>query len=154
MLSFISPPVCMIVEDDALIGIALEGDFTAAGYEVAGPFATCAAALAALHVRKPDVATLDTVLKDGPCLGLARELRRRSVPFMVYSGYDEAHQNAPELVGALWIDKPAQHSDLVYAAGELIAQAERLPRASRPIRPLLPFLTAHLRDRASEEPWW
>jgi DNA-binding response OmpR family regulator len=144
----------MIVEDDALIGMALEDDFTAAGYEVAGPFVTSAAALAALHVRKPDVAMLDTVLKDGPCLDLALELRRRSVPFMVYSGYDEAHQNAPELASVLWIGKPTLHSDLVSAAGELIAQAERLPRASRPIRPLLPFLTAHLRDRASEEPWW
>jgi DNA-binding response OmpR family regulator len=141
----------MVVEDDALIGMALEDDFTAAGYEVAG-LRDLRRGAAALHVRKPDVAMLDTVLKDGPCLDLALELRRRSVP-LVYSGYDEAHQNAPELASVLWIGKPALHSDLVCAAGELIAQAERLPRASRPIRPLLPFLTAH-RDRASEEPWW
>jgi DNA-binding response OmpR family regulator len=146
----------MIVEDDALIGMALEDHFSDAGYEVAGPFATCAGALVALHKRRPDVAVLDTVLNDGPCLDLARELRRRGVPFVVYSGYDEAHQNAVELAGAPWIGKPALHSNLVSAAAELIAQAERVSvlEAPPPIGPLLPFLDARRRARASEEPWW
>jgi hypothetical protein len=75
---------------------------------------------------------------------------------MIYSGYEEAHQNAPELAGAPWISKPALHPRLVSAAAALIAQAERLigVGASLPITQLPPSLVAHQRERASEEPWW
>ena len=42
---FASPLRCLLVEDQALIGMALEAYLEGAGYEVAGPFATSAAAL-------------------------------------------------------------------------------------------------------------
>jgi DNA-binding response OmpR family regulator len=38
-------PCCMIVEDQALIGMSLEAFLEDAGFSVAGPFLSCADAL-------------------------------------------------------------------------------------------------------------
>jgi DNA-binding NarL/FixJ family response regulator len=78
-----SRPVCMLVEDEALIALALEDGLAEAGYEIAGPFASCADALASLAERVPDVAILDATLKDGSCQEVARELRRLDVTSLV-----------------------------------------------------------------------
>jgi DNA-binding response OmpR family regulator len=114
-------PVCMIVEDEAAIALALEDEFRDAGYDVSGPFATCAAALIKLGRDRPDVAILDTVLKDGSCLELASALKRRGVPFVIFSGWEEMHQNAPELAGAPWIVKPAEFATVRQAIERLAA---------------------------------
>src|SRR5688572_7496018 len=63
---------CPLVEDQALIGMALEAYLEDAGYEVAGPFGTCAAALASLDTQTPQVAVIDYRLQDGCCLKVVR----------------------------------------------------------------------------------
>src|SRR5215210_7488925 len=77
---------CLILEDQALIGLALEASLEEAGFSVAGPFGKSADALHWLGERTPDLALIDVLLKDGPCLPVARELRKRRVPFAIYSG--------------------------------------------------------------------
>src|SRR5215204_3789802 len=105
---FVSPaPTCMIVEDEALIGMALEDELGDAGFNTTGPFARCAEALVSLDRDKPEVALVDTMLKDGSCLDLARELIRRNIPFVIYSGREQRHESVPEFDGVLWIEKPA-----------------------------------------------
>ena len=47
---------------------------------------SAAEALAWLERDAPSVAILDYSLKDGPCTALARTLRERGVPFIIYSG--------------------------------------------------------------------
>src|SRR5918998_1887406 len=79
-------PLCLLIEDQALIGMALEASLEDAGFRVAGPFMSNAEALAWLETHTPDVALLDVLLKDGPCTAVARALRGRSVPFAIYSG--------------------------------------------------------------------
>jgi DNA-binding response OmpR family regulator len=123
-------PVCMIVEDKAAIALALEDEFREAGYDVSGPFATCGAALIKLRRDRPDVAILDTVLKDGSCLELARALRLRGVPFVVFSGWEEMHQNAPELAGAPWIVKPAEFETVRRAVEGLAGRYGAAPPAT------------------------
>jgi len=59
------------------------------------------------------------VLSDGPCLELARELKRRGVPFMIYSGADAFEEHAPDLDGVLWLEKPAAVDDVIKAALDL-----------------------------------
>src|SRR5918997_3655838 len=76
-------PCCMIVEDQALIGMSLEASLEEAGFEVAGPFMSNAQALRWLENAAPDLALLDVMLKDGTSLRIARELKSRGVPFVI-----------------------------------------------------------------------
>ena len=105
----------LIVEDEALIAFGLEEALEDEGFSVAGPFATCSEALDSVQNAPPAVAVLDALLRDGPCLELARELRQREIPFLIYSGRDAFDQQPPELDGILWIEKPAPVERVVAA---------------------------------------
>ena len=102
----------LLAEDETLIGFDLEDAFRAAGYDVAGPFVTCAAAISWLKQHSPTVAVIDNMLQDGPCKDLALELRARGVPFLVYSGREQSAAG-PEFAGVPWIVKPARFMTLI-----------------------------------------
>jgi DNA-binding response OmpR family regulator len=112
----------MVVEDEAIIAMSLEDGLRDEGFQVVGPFSACATALAALETATPDVAILDAVLSDGPCLELARELRTRGVPFMIYSGADAFDEHAPELDGVPWVEKPSSLDTVLAAALALLGR--------------------------------
>lgn len=104
----------VLAEDDAVIGLNLEDNFRDVGYDVAGLFSTCSAALEWLKGNSPEVAVIDALLNDGPCSDLARELWRRGIPFVIYSGLDQ--QVAPPVFrGMPWIEKPAPFSAIFEA---------------------------------------
>ena len=113
-------PTAMVVEDEAIIAMSLEDGLSDKGFRVVGPFSACAAALAALETSTPDLAILDAVLSDGPCLELARALRDRGVPFMIYSGADAFDEHAPELDGVPWVEKPSSLEIVLKAALRLV----------------------------------
>jgi DNA-binding response OmpR family regulator len=113
----------LLLEDEALIAVALQDDLEEAGYAVAGPFATCLDALAWLGSNKPDLAVLDTVLKDGPCKEVALRLTSLGVPLLVYSGLAEDMNALPELASATWIKKPATAQALLQALEGLRSRA-------------------------------
>ena len=113
-------PNAMVVEDEAIIAMSLEDGLSDKGFRVVGPFSACAAALAALETSTPDLAILDAVLSDGPCLDLARALRDRGVPFMIYSGADAFDEHAPELDGVPWVEKPSSLEIVLKAAMRLV----------------------------------
>ncbi len=112
-------PLVLVLEDEALIALTLQDDLQDAGYEVAGPFTTCAAALEWLRTHTPDAAILDVALKDGPCREIALELARRKVPFLIYSGLHEDRQLLADLQHVPWIEKPAPPAVLVHACQQL-----------------------------------
>ena len=112
----------MVVEDEALIAMSLEDGLSDAGFQIAGPFSTCADALGWLNTEAPVVAVLDAVLSDGTCLDLAKELRRRGIPFMIHSGLDEFDERAPELHDVRWIEKPAPVDVIVNVARDLMTR--------------------------------
>src|SRR5215203_4769157 len=62
-----SRPLILLAEDEAIIAIDLADSLTRAGFDVAGPFATCAQAEGWLKTGAPDAAILDNLLQDGPC---------------------------------------------------------------------------------------
>jgi DNA-binding NtrC family response regulator len=99
-------PCCLVAEDQALISLALEDTLEDAGLAVAGPFASCQEALAWAEEHTPEIAIIDFQLKDGPCTKLAKELRRRGVPVIIYSGYPHGETIPPELDGLPWLEKP------------------------------------------------
>ena len=109
----------LLLEDEALIAVALQADLEEAGYAVAGPFVACANALEWLTSHRPDLAILDTVLKDGPCKEVALTLTRQGVPFLVYSGRAEDRNNLSELASATWVEKPATTEVLLQAVAAL-----------------------------------
>jgi DNA-binding response OmpR family regulator len=116
-----TPIRCLLVEDQALIGMALEAYLEDAGYEVAGPFATCAAALASLETQTPEVAIVDYKLRDGCCLKLVRVLRDLGVPFLVYSGLPRLPDLSSEFEGVPWLEKPTDRPELLKAVASLLS---------------------------------
>jgi CheY-like chemotaxis protein len=114
----------LLAEDNACIGLTLQDDLESVGYGVAGPFSTCVEALAWLRSATPDVAVLDVLLSDGPCCELARELKERGVPFVVYSGTSRAHC-PPEFREVPWIGKPAPHEQVLDAISLLRPMEEQ-----------------------------
>src|SRR5215210_306357 len=115
-----SKPLVLLLEDEALIAVNLHDELQDAGYEVAGPFTTCAAALEWLRSQTPDAAILDAALKDGPCREIVLELARRGVPFLIYSGHSKACQLLAEIDHVTWIEKPVPPSVLVQACQQLL----------------------------------
>jgi DNA-binding response OmpR family regulator len=112
-------PRCMIVEDQALIGMSLEASLEEAGFEVAGVFMSNAHALQWLEGDVPDIAVLDIMIKDGTSLEIARELKSRGVPFAIYSGLPPKPDCPPELQNVPWLEKPVSREILVETLGLL-----------------------------------
>jgi DNA-binding response OmpR family regulator len=96
-------PVVLVAEDEAIIALELADSLRTAGFEIAGPFATCGDAEKWLTTGKPDAAILDNLLKDGPCDALARDLSARGVPVIMFSGHDELPSADWK---ASWVTKP------------------------------------------------
>ena len=115
-----SRPLILVLEDEALIALNVQDELQDAGYEVAGPFSTCSAALKWLQTTTPDMAILDTTLKDGPCQKVALELSRREVPFLIYSGYQEDQQLLSDFQHIAWIEKPVPSGTLVQACQQVL----------------------------------
>jgi DNA-binding response OmpR family regulator len=115
-----SRQLVLVLEDEALIALNVQDELQDAGYEVAGPFSTCSAALEWLQTTTPDMAILDATLKDGPCREVALELSRREVPFLIYSGYQEDRQLLSEFDHITWIEKPVPSEVLVQACQQLL----------------------------------
>src|SRR5215217_881107 len=109
-----SQPICMIVEDQALIGFSLEAYLEEAGFGTCEVFPSAAEARAWLATNTPTVAVLDYRLKDGPCTTLTGVLSERDIPFIIYSGHKRSV--APrELQHVPWISKPCDREVLLAA---------------------------------------
>ena len=116
-------PCCMIVEDQALIGMSLEAYLEDAGFSIAGPFPSCADALRWLEHHTPQVAVLDVSLRDGTSLPIAQELKERNTPFAVYSGLPFTANLPDEFREVPWLEKPVPRAELT----QVIARLGRAP---------------------------
>jgi DNA-binding NtrC family response regulator len=137
-------PVCLIAEDQALIAMSLESDLEEVGIKIAGPFASCAQALGWVEGHTPQLALLDFRLKDGPCTELARMLRQRDVPVLIYSGLPPGPAVPPELRDLPWIEKPVERDELIQALMQLLSvKLNGAAGASGAGRPLAACRSAH-----------
>ena len=112
-------PSCLIAEDEAIIAMALADGLEEAGHHVLGPFDKGSGVLEALTRLNPDIAVLDTRLRDGPSYEVALELRRRGIPFVIYSGHQRLKDPHPAYADAPWIEKPASPTEVMAAFGPL-----------------------------------
>jgi DNA-binding response OmpR family regulator len=117
----------LLAEDEAIIAIELADSLRAAGFDVAGPFATCTQAEEWVTTAQPDAAILDNLLKDGPCHKLASDLSRRGVPVIMFSGHDERQAPSADW-SAAWITKPVAFPVLLDALRREMHEAQK-PRA-------------------------
>jgi DNA-binding response OmpR family regulator len=113
------PEIVMLVEDEPLLAMDLEGQLRDLAYDVAGPHRSCSEALAWLKEAVPDLAIIDYMLTDGPCDDLLIELAERGVPTVVLSGHLE--KNVPPGIAALhlWLEKPVTPSQVTEALAEV-----------------------------------
>jgi DNA-binding NtrC family response regulator len=103
----------LIVESNAAIGLYLADNLEDQGYAPAGPF-TCAGAIEWLATHTPDIAVLDVDLQSGSCVEMARELKRRNVPIIVYSAHEPRYA-LPEFQQVPWVCIPSS-TDALHKA--------------------------------------
>jgi two-component system, response regulator PdtaR len=112
------PMRILIVEDEFLPAILLEGDLREAGWTTVGPYTTLAKAMSALDTEQFDLAVLDINLNGEMVYPLAEELRKREIPFIFLSGYT-ARDLPEEFRGLPRLSKP-------YNAALLRKEIERV----------------------------
>jgi DNA-binding response OmpR family regulator len=119
----------LLVESNAIIGLDLADELAGQGYEVAGPFA-CTTALQWLERDTPDLAVLDADLRSGTCVDLARELRARGVPILIFTCHDQKHA-LPEFSDLPWLPMPAAMEALCAALRVLPRRRQAMSRPQR-----------------------
>ena len=107
----------LLVESNAIVGLDLAEELEACGYQVSGPF-TDATVLDRLKGSTPDLAIVDADLRTEASVDLARELRARGVPILIFSCYDQKHA-LPEFRTLPWLSMPASLAAL-HAALDLL----------------------------------
>jgi DNA-binding NtrC family response regulator len=80
-------PKVLVVEDDSLLAFEMQEILSDAGYEIVGPAATVAKALALIDAREPHAAFLDCNLDGEDAAAVALALTAKSIPFVVVTGY-------------------------------------------------------------------
>jgi len=129
----------LIAEDQALIGMALQACLEDAGFQIAGPYGSAAAATERLVTDMPSVAVVDYWLQDGCCLELIRALRSRSIPFVIYSGIRRVPEFDPEFHDSPWLEKPTDRANLLKVINDVAGmETSNTPVALRanPGRPM------------------
>jgi two-component SAPR family response regulator len=110
----------MVVEDDYLVVTDLIDRLQAMGAEVIGPVPNLEKAFERLE-RLPDIAgaVLDVNVAGEMIFPLAEELKRRSVPFIFATGYDEDAIPA-EYASVQRFAKPASDSEIALALLDVV----------------------------------
>jgi CheY-like chemotaxis protein len=114
-----NPHRVLIVEDEALVGMAMEDALNFIGIDVAGVVGTVDEALAQVEQDKFDGAILDVQLHGKDVLPVAESLERKGIPFVFATGYGrsgvpEKYRNAPVLQKPFM---PAELRDVLAKAG-------------------------------------
>jgi CheY-like chemotaxis protein len=107
----------LVVEDDALVSMALEQSLTDAGGRVRA-FRTVNDALISVRRAPPELAVLDVNVRGVPVTPVAAELLQRGVPFVYATGYSD---DLAELPGAAVVRKPFAADDVRVALEGLVA---------------------------------
>ena len=123
---------CLLVEDEVLVGMDLEDGLREAGFDVRW-VSSAQSALAVLQTDRPDIVVLDVIVRVEPCTLVARELKKRGIPFLVHSGYPQKAAMA-EFHGAPWVEKPADVKRVASALAEALnASSDRTCRATNAV---------------------
>ena len=104
----------MLVEDEALVAMAMAEFLVSLGCTVVGPFSRCPDAMAAIEADEIHAAVLDVNLGSGMVYPLADALQERGVPFIFVTGYGK-ESIAPRFAGVPVLQKPVERQMLQRA---------------------------------------
>jgi DNA-binding response OmpR family regulator len=121
----------LIVEDEPIIALAIQGEFEAAGARVVLK-RTLQTALVAVEGDAPSAAVLDHALGDGDSSQLCERLKERDIPFVIHSGYSKLDGACKD--GVL-MPKPAHPEVLVTTVAGLL-RSRPVSTETLPKRPL------------------
>jgi DNA-binding NtrC family response regulator len=110
----------LVVEDDFLISMELETILSEAGAEIAGSCRTVKNALALVEREDLAAAVLDIRIGRESIEPVARQLTRRGVPFVFYTGQVDTDAIRAEWPGCRFVAKPARPPALVKAIADLL----------------------------------
>jgi DNA-binding response OmpR family regulator len=113
-----NPRTVLIVEDETLIAMDLQGLLEDAGYRVIGPVGSVTEALGLLDNEHPDLALLDVNLGGENVFQVASALARRNAQIIFLTGHSaqylpEEHRHRP------LVTKPYLPSTVLDAVGRL-----------------------------------
>jgi DNA-binding response OmpR family regulator len=115
-------PLILIVEDEALTALDIAEAMANAGFRVAGPAATIAAAQRYIAKEQPRLAILDSNLQGEKSTSLAEELASAGTSIVFLTGYETVSDLPPALVGAPVLHKPMASEKLVKIVREKLGQ--------------------------------
>ena len=123
-------PRVLILEDEPIIALDVEGILSDAGFVIAGTLATCTDAMEWLKDNLADAALIDIDLQDGSCELVAQRLLDLGIPFVVFSGSEPTEAMIdPVFLRGGWLEKPAPGPRIVTAVTEALA-SRSLPAPS------------------------
>jgi CheY-like chemotaxis protein len=110
----------LVVEDNFLAAEVVRDTLESNGCTVVGPVGRIADGLRLAEQEALDGAVLDVNLNGDWCFPIAETLRRRDVPFIFLTGYDDAAIIPVELRRARRLSKPVLGPHLIEALSEVI----------------------------------
>jgi DNA-binding response OmpR family regulator len=111
----------LVVEDNFLAAEAVCDLLRSHGCIVVGPAPRLKRGLCLARDEELDAALLDINLNGERCFPIAEMLRRRNVPFLFVTGYDDSITIPAPLRHTPLLDKPAMDAKLIAALGALLA---------------------------------
>ncbi len=112
----------LVVEDEALIAAEIATILRRAGYRVIGSAACAEDVISVLTHMGCDLAVVDANLAGSSTAPVATALERRSIPYVVVSGYAQRELLLP-LRNAPFVPKPINDADLLAALASLQPRA-------------------------------
>ena len=127
-----SPSRILVVEDETLVALQLQGDLEDEGHQVVGPAMSLKHGLLLAAQENIDAALVDVSLGRETSAAIADKLLARNIPFAFATGYSEVTMLPEHLRDLPRLGKPYVIGDMRRVLGNLIAQSKRL---SRPVTP-------------------
>lgn len=112
-------PRILVVDDEPLISLMVEGWLNELGCEVVGPAGSVQAGLDLIASRELDGAILDINLGGQDCYVVANTLRQRGVPFAFASGDSEVGA-AKSFKDPIFLRKPFDFEGVKAVLGKLL----------------------------------
>jgi DNA-binding response OmpR family regulator len=113
----------LIVEDEPLIALDLEGMLLDADFEVADIAGTIEKALVIIEMGKLDAVLLDANLKGVSSAPVALALAVRGLPFLVLSGY-AADQQPEAFRAGSYLQKPASPVQIIKLLNGILSEKQ------------------------------
>ena len=118
-------PKILIVDDEALVSMALAEELKEQGFDVMCLFGSSEKIMSALDDNLPDAAFLDVNLGLGrTSYELAAMLMEKGVPVTFVTGYDEVHVKDDRFAEAAYLTKPVFPEHAVAQAYRMLKRTE------------------------------